>query len=264
MLRSIRKFRGHSIAATDGDIGKVDDVLFDVQHWTVRYIVVDTGTWLSGRRVIVSPVAFAGVDWRTGNVELRLTREQIESSPPLDAERPLSRSDERKHFRHYGWPFYWGGPGIWGTGVTPAELAIAADHPGVMREAAEEHEEALSESDPNLGSAREMLDYRLETLDGSAGNINDLLIDDEGWDIRYLAVGSGEWFNSDHVLLAPQWIARVNETKRAVYTDLTRDDVRQGPAWDPRRPMDRDFERHLHQHMDRPGYWRAEGGPLAP
>ncbi len=268
MLRSIRKMEGHTIAATDGEIGKVHDILFDDRHWTVRFLVVDTGTWLTGRRVLISPVAFSGVDWQTGNIELRLTRDQIETSPDVDTEKPVSRQHEREHFRHFGWPFYWGGTNIWGVGVTPSELAIAAEYPGVMPAAAEEREGGLGigggDADRHLRSAREMMKYRLEAMDGTLGNVNDLLIDDEGWNICYLAVGTGEWFVGEHVLLSPKWIERVNLEQQKVYTDLTREEVRRGPVWDSRKPMDRDFERHLHRHLQRPGYWADEDRPLAP
>ncbi len=243
MLRSLRKLEGCRIEAADGDVGSVHDALLDEAHMAVRLIVIDTGKWLAGRRVLVSPVAVAQATWDDSRIELRLTREQVESSPPYDPELPVTREHESEHHRHHGWPFYWGGSEIWGDGVTPMELAIAAEHPGVMPAAAEEQEalaEELEQSGiPHLRSAREMIGSDLEAIDGAAGKVRDLLMDDGSWRVRYLVLG-GTGADGD-VLLMSDDISQFRAADRRLYTDLPRHEVRHGPEWDPYRQSERDI-----------------------
>jgi hypothetical protein len=104
MLRSIDDMRGFTIRASDGEIGSVDDFLFDDERWAIRYLVANTGGWLTGRLVLVSPIAFRSVDWDGRRFEVDLTRRQIEDSPSIDADQPVSRWKEEEYFRYYGYP----------------------------------------------------------------------------------------------------------------------------------------------------------------
>lgn len=238
MLRSLKKLAECKVSATDGDVGSVHDALLDETHWAVRLLVVDTGNWLAGRRVVVSPVAVVDADWEHRRITLRLTREQVESSPPIDPELPVTREQETKHYQHHGWPFYWGGTKIWGDGVTPMELAIAAVHPGVMPAAAEEQQSQVEEQErsgvPHLRSARELQRASVEAIDGAAGSVEDLLMDDSSWRIRYLVL-RGAADRGEDVLLMTEDIAQLRPEDRIVYTDLPRDEIQRGPVWDPEK-----------------------------
>ena len=106
--------RGHKLAASDGSIGHVKDFYFDDKTWAIRYVVADTGTWLSGRQVLLSPHAFGSLFPDGRDLIVNLTREQIENSPPIEWHKPVSRQYEEEYHRYYGWPYYWEGDGLWG------------------------------------------------------------------------------------------------------------------------------------------------------
>src|ERR1017187_9910774 len=119
MLQSIKQLCGDKLGASDGDIGHVKDFYFDDQNWAVRYLVADTGSWLSERLVLVSPHAFGSLD-QTGTVlRVNLTRKQIENSPSIESHKPVSRQYEEEYYRYYGWPYYWQGGGLWGMSGFP-------------------------------------------------------------------------------------------------------------------------------------------------
>src|SRR2546427_12950240 len=122
MLRSAGEMHGFVIGARDGDVGHVDQFFFDDEKWTIRYLIVDTGNWLSGRNVLVSPMAVTTADWENRRLCVNLTRRQVEDSPDIDTARPISRRDEIAYAGYYGWPYYWGGIDLWGTSMYPAAL----------------------------------------------------------------------------------------------------------------------------------------------
>ena len=119
MLRNFKDLEGYAVGATDGTIGHVEDFFFDDRAWVVRYLVVDTGTWLSSRKVLLSPIAIGRADWTEKVLHVLLTREQVKNSPDIDAAKPVSRQHEVEHFGYYGYPYYWGGAGYWGGGMYP-------------------------------------------------------------------------------------------------------------------------------------------------
>ncbi|MEO8053096.1 MAG: PRC-barrel domain-containing protein, partial [Acidobacteriota bacterium] len=109
MLRKAKDLSGYKLAASDGEIGKVKEFYFDDQSWTVRYLVADTGGWLSGRQVLISPYALDPANEGRNVIPVDLTKHQIEKSPSLDSNKPVSRQYELEYYPYYGWPGYWGG-----------------------------------------------------------------------------------------------------------------------------------------------------------
>ncbi len=57
MLRNAKDLHGFKIRATDGELGTVDQLYFDDETWAIRYLMVETGGWLGGRRVLISPIS---------------------------------------------------------------------------------------------------------------------------------------------------------------------------------------------------------------
>src|ERR1017187_9119041 len=99
MLQNITQLIGHKLAASDGEIGHVKDFYFDDQSWAVRYLVADTGSWMPGRLVLISPHAL-GAFYQGGRVLLvNLTRQQIENSPLIESHKPVSRQYEEAYHR---------------------------------------------------------------------------------------------------------------------------------------------------------------------
>jgi len=244
MLRLISDAKGLGIAATDGNVGSVEDVYFDDLSWTIRYLVVDTGNWLPGREVLISPMAVRGWGDR---LLVNLTRAQVEGSPSIDSQQPVNRRYESEYLRYYGYPNYWDGPHRWGGSPHPGEAVAPAS--------ASEETLAAMEGHPNLRSAREVMGYYIEATDGDIGHVEDFLFDDREWAIRYMIVDTGNWWPGKKVLVSPEWVRRVSWADSRVYVDLTTEGVKSAPEYDPSRPLERDYERRLFSHYHRRNYW---------
>ena len=263
VLRLMDELRGYTLGALDGDIGSVSDFFFDDEHWVVRYLVVDTGGWLSGRRVLISPIALGEADWQAERLSVALTREQIERSPGIDTHKPVSRRHEAEYAGYYGWPYYWGGGGLWGPYAYPYQMTMAvpppaaAVQPGQGDDAAEA-EEPEDPEDAHLRSASEVAGftgYRIRALDDEIGHVADFILDDETWAVRYLVVDTGTWLPGKKVLIAPQWIARVSWEQAQVDVDLPRAAIERSPEFDPSMPVNRQYEARLYDFYGRPVYW---------
>jgi hypothetical protein len=251
-LLSISLLDHFTIGAADGDIGQVLDVYFDDRQWTVRYFVVKTGGWLSGREVLISPAQVRRADPGHGVLHASLTREQVQGSPAVDAKKPVSRQAEAEYAQYYGVAPYWSGPHRWGPVPYPG-LA-----PPVGPEPYAAEEETRSEPDPSLRSAQEVQGYGIEARDGSIGHVKDFLMDERAWAIRWMVVATRNWWPGKHVLISPQWIRRVSWDASAVFVDLQREQIRGAPEYDPTAPVDRGLEARLVEHYGRPGYWDDE------
>ncbi len=114
MLNKAKTLSGYSLHSLDGEIGKVKEFYFDDRHWIIRYLVADTGNWLLGRKVLISPHALAAVNKEKQYIAVNLTKKQIEDSPALDSDKPVSRQFEESYYEYYGWPMYWNGLLMWG------------------------------------------------------------------------------------------------------------------------------------------------------
>jgi hypothetical protein len=244
----MRQLEGCTVGATDGEVGRVTDCYFDDASWTVRHVVVDTGGWLSGREVLISPLAVRAVDWDAGRIVCALATRQVEGSPWIDTHQPISRGHEQEHYDYYGMPYYWNGPYRWGSAETPAD-ALA---PSARRPRAEDVPPA---ADPDLHSVRAVTGYYLEAEDGRIGHVEDFLVDFGDWAIRYMVVDTRSWLPGAKVLVSPEWIDQVSWADATVYVNVHRERIRHSPAYDPRRPIDRDYERGLYDYYGRPRYW---------
>lgn len=217
MQRSIRQLFGYKIEATDGAIGHVQDFYFDDRAWQVRYLVVDTGSWLTGRRVLLSPVALDQPAWQRKVLPVRLTKQQVQSSPDIRTDLPVTRQHEMELFRYYSWPLYWGGDDIAG----PAAMPILPSPEEEEREPSHE-----TPGDPHLRSAREVIGYHIRALDGGIGHVYDLMVDDMDWPVSSLLVDTSNWPGSRKVTIATSDVLRLEWAERKVYVRLRRDDLR--------------------------------------
>ena len=251
MLRSTNDLKGFTIGATDGDIGSVQTFYFDDQHWTIRYLVVDTGQWLSGRQVLISPFSVREVDWANSRVVVDLSKAQVEASPDIDTHLPISRQAEISLSQHYGYPYYWPGPFAWGADPFPVFVPPPPDAREEVQEDLEKHES----QDQHLRSTDEVGNYAIHAIDGDIGHVDDFLVDDRAWTIRYLVVDTRNWWPGKKVLISPEWIREVSWAQSRVVVALTRDALRNAPEYDPSRPIDREYEGRLYAHYGRPRYW---------
>ena len=229
MLRSMSSMRSFTIHATDGDMGAVDECLFDDEQWTMRYLAVNTSDWLTGRLVLVSPIAFRAVDWDRQTFDVALTRQQVEQSPSLATDQPVSRQQEEEYSRYYGYPYYWDGLGLWGAGMYPRMATISVVNPTYGETATERP----STDAPRLRSAREVMGYAIQARDGPLGHVEDFIVDDESWALRYMVVDTRNWWPGKHVLVPPQWIESVRWPQSSIVVDLLRETIKAGAEYDP-------------------------------
>lgn len=265
MLRNLSDFEECVIGATDGDVGHVKDLYFDDHAWAVRYLIVDTGSWLSGRKVLISPISIHEPDWPAHRLAAALTRAQVKDSPDIDTDKPVSRQHETRYLGYYGYPAYWGGAGMWGGGMIPmamypgyAALPVgAADRERATLEGAQADHARHRDDDPNLRSCQDVIGYHIHATDGEVGHVEGFLIDDETWAIRYLVVNTSNWWLGHKVLIAPEWIDGVHWSDQTVTVELSREAVKAAPPYDPSAALERQHETGLHTHYGRAPYWKA-------
>jgi hypothetical protein len=250
MITNTANLKGFTIRALDGDIGAVDDFYFDDVTWAVRYLTVDTGGWLAGKQVLISPFSIVRTDWAARQVDLSLTREQVRNSPSIDTHEPVSRQHEAEFLGYYGYPYYWGGPYLWGSGYLPAAVTapVAVAPP----------DGAVQSMDSHLRSSREVTGYHIEASDGEIGHLDGFLVEDQAWAIRYLEVATRNWWPGKKVLVSPTWIERVSWADSRVYAAMTRDAIQSAPAYVDSMPITREYENRLYFHYGRPPYWLSE------
>jgi hypothetical protein len=258
MLRQAKDIAGYKLRARDGDIGEAKEFYFDDHHWTVRYLVADTGGWLTGRQVLISPHALGAVNEVERVLPVDLTRKQIEESPPLESDQPVSQQYETEFSGYYGWPYYGIGPYLWGGSPYPyawgAIPAVVGEHEDRMDK---EEARRVDAWDPNLRSTEDVAGHYVQALDGEIGHVEDFIIDDKTWTIRYLVVDTVNWWPGKHVLVSPQWIERVSWEESKVFVNLPLGIIRRSPPYTP-EALNRGYETELYQLYDRRGYWVDE------
>jgi hypothetical protein len=218
-----------------GDMGRIEDLFIDDERWVVRFLVVDTGTWLSSRRVLLSPVSAVADAPAQGPLPVALTREQIERSPDVDTQKPVSRQYEIVHSLHYGYANYWSGSMLWGAtmltvrqGVVPGlvqqPLGSApsdTEAPSEVQELAQQAEKAAQSS--HLRSAREIISYRVDARDGAAGTLDDLVIERGSWAVPQFVVDAKPWWPGGHVRVPSSVAADIDWNGRVIRLQCDRD-----------------------------------------
>ena len=239
-LRRIRELTELTLLATDGEIGNVQEVYFDDRNWAVRYLVVKAGGWLLSREVLLAPAAVAEINDVHGTIKVALTKEQIRQAPPIEAAKPLSREYEEAYFRHFQWAPYWEpGPSEWAGAVPfpeapplPIDTTLPADAP----------------KNPHLRSSREISGYDIEASNGAVGHLEDLVVDDETWTVRYLEVDTRNWLPGKKVLLQTMRIDHIGWAERSVAVMLSKQAIESAPAYDPSRLITPGYEVQLFKH----------------
>jgi hypothetical protein len=254
MLRSTWDLVGSKIDAVDGSIGSVHDLLFDDTAFAVRYLHVDTGGWLPGRQVLISPEAVDQAELGEEAVPVDLTKEQVKDSPGIATDKPVSRQHEQALADYYGWVPYW----------SPTTLPMASWASEMHARKELQAEAAGGEDasfDPHLRSMRALRGYAVSASDGSVGQLDDFILDTEAWLFRYLVVDVGHWLAGRRVLVAPDWMDPIDWEKSKVHLNLTREEIKGSPEFDPRTPVNRRYELRLYDYYGRPAYWQKGDNP---
>jgi uncharacterized protein YrrD len=249
MLIKSKALKGYKLHARDGEIGKVVDFYFDDKFWTLRYLVANTGAWLKNRKVLISPHAFDKIEKKERLFSLKLSKKQIKESPPLENDQPVSKQYQQAYMGYYGYPIYWYGSYPWGASpvINPSEVAQTQKE---------------NNWDPHLRSAHEVAGYKIHARDGEIGNVQDFIIDDKTFTIRYLVVEAGSWFSDKKVLVSPHWIDQIDSIHSQVFTSLSREQVKNSPLYLENRRVGRKYEADLHDHYGYDGYWDEGSPPL--
>jgi hypothetical protein len=244
MLYKAKAVEGYRLDGYDGSIGTVVEFYFDDRHWAIRYLIADTGDWLVDRKVLISPYALVDFNRSEQRIAINLTKKQIEESPLLNSDKPISQQFEQEYYGYYEWPMYWAGPFMWGA----YPYIVRDDKSGAGASPDEK------EWDPHLRSTHEVCGYHIQASDGELGHVEDFIIDDETWAIRYLVINTHNWWPGKKVLISPLWITRVSWSEAKVFVKLPREIIKQSPEYTDESLVTRDYERDLNLYYQRQGY----------
>lgn len=248
MKRSVKSLIGFTMGATDGEIGKVKEFYFDDESWTIRYLIVETGSWLFGRKVLISPQALLSPDWEGKVFPVNLTKEQIKNSPDIDTEKPVSRQHEMELYSYYPWDNYWGG-GLWAGGLGVTGMMMPATGP--LEQAIQKADEQNENDNPHLRSTDDVTGYNIHATDDKIGDVEDFMIDDSNWKIDFLVVDTGHWFPGKKVIISPNWIKEIKWETSEVLINATVDQVKNSPEYDAGKHITTDYETNLQNYYGR-------------
>ncbi len=257
MLRKLKEMEGYSIISRDGEeFGRARDFLFDDQEWRVRYLVLDTGGWLSGRQVILPPGVLLTPRWLERTFPVNLTKGEVEASPPIEADEPVSHQAQRRLMRHLSLQPYWAGHGLYGQPMEPTHKEQQG-HVAQADDEAEVVDEMADRGDPHLRSANEIIGYHIQARDGEIGHIEDFIVEDGTWTIRHAMVDTRNWLPGKTVLISIPWVDAIDWAVGKVRVDLTRESIEKSPPFDPSEPVNRGYEEVLYDYYGRPHYWKV-------
>jgi len=224
MQRRASDFTGYTIEATDGKVGSISDILFEDQNWKLRWFVINTGSWLMGRKILIHPTALEPPDIRQHAFPVSLTKLQVEASPDLRSDQPVSRQMDQDVSDYYGYTSIWGdgyygdmGLGVFGErayGAKPKHAFVAPNK--------DEHQ---------LLSVADIKGFQIHALDGDIGHLDDFLINDESWTVDFAVVATRNWGMAKHVLISPMYIKETDWLAGYVPVALTRYKIRSSPSW---------------------------------
>ena len=244
MQRSVNSLIGYTISAKDGKIGKVSEFYFDDHTWTIRYLVVDTGTWLSERKVLIPHSALGLTDWMSETFQVDLTMEQVRKSPDTDTQKTVSRQNELELFNHYGLPVYWGDVFNDGNvGILP--------FPSMINNTTSTPNSELTKTpkgDPHLRSTNNVEGYNIHSNDGEIGHVEDFIVDDKKWNLVFFIVDTHNWLPGRKVLVSPQWIKQIDWKEEKVYVNLSQESIKNSPEFDPDVQITDDYEKVLFKY----------------
>jgi len=250
MLSKAKILKNYKLNCTDGEIGKVKDFYFEDQSWIIRYLIVNTGNWLTGREVLVSPHSIVSVNKEEEYISINLTKSQIENSPILESDKPVSKQFQKEFYGYFAYPMYPSGVGFSDAGNVIPLTPIETDRDKFLDSIDDENE-----WDPHLRSTHTVNGYNIQSSDDKIGHVDDFIIDDETWEILYLEIDTNNWLPGRKILISPNWIDHVSWNDSKVFVNLSTDEIKQSPEYTAETLLDRDFETKLHKHYNRTAYW---------
>jgi len=241
MYRSINDLTGCTISAKDGELGKVNEFYFDDVTWSIRYLVVETGNWLSERKVLIPHQALGITDWNSRTFKVNLTMEQVRNSPNIETKKTVSRQHEIELFKHYSLPVYWG------NGFYAGPIGMVPFTPVIENKTIEKDNDSAKQvqGDIHLRSTKEVKGYHINAKDGEIGHLEDFIVDDEKWNICFLIVDTHNWLPGKKVLIMLRWIKSIDCDESKVYVNLLTESIKNSPVFEHSKPVDKNYEKEL-------------------
>lgn len=259
MLIKSKALKGYKLQSLDGEIGKVEQFYFDDHHWTIRYMIANTGGWLMDWQVLISPYSLMSVNYEERFISINLTKKKIEESPLLESDKPVSMQYEEQYYQYYGQPLYWGGSFMWGASpYIQNDIYLSSFENSEGQKKAEENLTKQHSWDPHLRSTDTVRGYKIRGTDGDIGHIDDFVIDDKNWAIRYLIIDTKDLWPAKKVLISPKWIERIDWTHSVAFVNVSCEDIMKSPEYTESFSLTRGYEADLHQFYNRRGYWVDE------
>ena len=257
MLQLISPLKGFPIEATDGRMGTVIDFLFDDRSWKVRWLVVECGNWMKERRVLIHPSALTYSGFKDDRFEVKLTMAQVEGGPTLWEHQPVSQQMQTRFYDYYGWESAWGGAYVgWAPGAMASPISEAPFLGAQPSSNSRAETEAVEGGDPNLRSVVEVIGYHIHARDGDIGHVENFMLDKDDWRLGYLVVDTKNWLPGRRVMIAVEAVTSVEWTDRHIRLDITRDQVRTSPLWNPLASFSELEKTHLDKHYG----WMGQAG----
>ena len=198
MIISAKQAYGVSAVCGMTPVGTVDDLLFDDRSWSITQIVIRTGDWPARKRVLILPRDVQGADWSARRLRLGLTEQQVHTAPTLESHPPVALQDYQEIQRFVAWDAYWA---------------------GVF--------DGLPEDDVHLRNTRAVTGHHVFGLDGEVGYVDNFVIEDATWSIRYLVVRMGMRRDARRVLVEPRWVEAIDWQRRGVHVHLAASEIEQ-------------------------------------
>lgn len=246
MQRSVNDLVDYTINANDGELGVVSEFYFDDHTWLIRYLVVNTGSWLFERKVLIPRAALGTTDWKLRTFQVNLTVEQVRESPEIETEKTVTRQHEIELFNHYGLPIYLGD-------VFSNENAGMIPFPQMINDVSTDKDNNLpkkSNGDPHLRSTKNVNGYHIHSNDGNIGHVEDFIVGDEKWNIYFLIVDTNNWLPGKKVLISPRWIKHIDWLESKVYVNLSQESIKNSPEFDSSQPINEKYEQELYNYYD--------------
>jgi len=237
MKRSLKNLVGFKIKETNGKKGNVVDFLFDEERWIIRYLEVELGTFFNDRKVLIGRTFLDKPEWYDSIFPINISISDIENAPELKEHLPVSIKYEEEFNKHYRIINYWDLPvSAIATMYPPRPIKVPTKD--------------INEKDLNtkLRSFNEVLDYHVHANDGIIGHLNDLIIDDEDWQIVYAVIDTSNWIPWSKIVIIPiNRLEEISYVQSEIKVNLSTERIKNSPEYIDCTQIKNEYEKLLYE-----------------
>jgi hypothetical protein len=227
MLRGVETLYGYTILAKGGAVGQIYDFLFDEETWEMRYLVINTSIRLSGRKVLIPVFALEHMNQRSRKATVPLTKEQVKNCPGIDTATLMSRQTQHHLNEIYPLFQYWAMSGYVSASLP---LPLASNQQSQPRE-----------TNTIFRSVEDVANCRIQATDGNIGGIEDIVVDDESWSIRYIVAHPKKWLSGRTFWITPTWVKTIDWEDRQVFLEVSKKHLKNSPDYNSSDEGEREF-----------------------